>query len=697
MFYQYPWWHVYDEFSRYVARLSHLLSGGRHVAKVAILWSASTIFALYTPQQRNPLSNRTEFDFNALTDLLLRLHHDFDYLDEEVLAGAEIADGAIQVGDERHELLILPPMTHLKLETVERLEQFVAGGGRVLGTVFLPDRAFSGDGIVDVSQRVASLFGLDPLASQREYRDVAGVDTIFTEHEGGGRTGFVRSYALNRALPRRLQEALDVPGRPESSNFVVDEEDGESRYWYASEGERQEITAEVAAERAEVSQAIEAAVSGLIDPDIVVDNTELFCLHRVKDGRDLWFLVNSTDRVQTADVSLCGEHHLVRWDTSLGEEQPIAPSQIDDGFTRFRIELPPVGSVFITTGEESESRIVETNVMVDRVADREIAGRVRGGNAYAVIAGDGREDRLTADAGEPSEPLVLDGAWDFVAEDANALVISTWLATEEEPGTEREMYAAPDVDTSGWLPMVMGAWSYQLPAEPNRPYPIDVWYRIGFVVGTVPPRLDLIVDGFAGSGWEVFVNGEPITTAPIRSAIDTQMQALDVTPWVHQGENVLALRLTVTKATDGLLDLVKLMGDFAVERVDGTERIGAPRTTLQPASWVEQGYPYYSGRGLYRRRFELPDDFADQRIFLEPAMRDDTLEVLVNGQRTAVRLWKPYEAELTDYLEPGENTLELRVANTPINLLEAVPRPSGLAGPPRLVPYQPVTFAVPSR
>jgi hypothetical protein len=245
--------------------------------------------------------------------------------------------------------------------------------------------------------------------------------------------------------------------------------------------------------------------------------------------------------------------------------------------------------------------------------------------------------------------------------------------------------------------MVMGAWSYQLPAEPDRPYPIDVWYRIGFTVDTVPPRLDLIVDGFAGSGWDVFVNGEPVTTQPVRSAIDSQMLALEITALLHSGENVIAVRLTVTKATDGLLDLVKLMGDFAVERVDGTERISAPRTTLQPASWVEQGYPYYSGRGLYRRRFDLPDDFADQRIFLEPAMRDDTLEVLVNGQRAAVRLWEPYEVELTDHLQPGENTLELRVANTPINLLEAVSRPSGLAGPPRLVPYQPVTFAVPGQ
>ena len=252
------------------------------------------------------------------------------------------------------------------------------------------------------------------------------------------------------------------------------------------------------------------------------------------------------------------------------------------------------------------------------MTDGEIVGRVRGGNAYAMIAKYGQEDRLTVEAGEPLEPLVLDGASEFVAEDANALVIGAWLATPEEPGAARETYAAPDADTTGWLPMVMGAWSYQLPAEPDRPYPIDVWYRIDFTVERVPPRLDLVVDGFAGSGWNAFVNGEPVTAAPVRSAIDSQMQSLEITPLVRQGENVIAMRLTVTKATDGLLDLVKLMGDFAVERVDGSERIAAPRSTLQPASWSSRDTPTTRvadsiGAGSTAGQFRGPTDLPRAR------------------------------------------------------------------------------------
>ncbi len=79
---------------------------------------------------------------------------------------------------------------------------------------------------------------------------------------------------------------------------------------------------------------------------------------------------------------------------------------------------------------------------------------------------------------------------------------------------------------------------------------------------------------------------------------------------------------------------------------------------------------------------------SGQLIRLQIESIDDAVEAIVNGRSAGIRLWPPYEIDVTDKLQPGENTLELRVANTLINLLEAVERPSGLSGPPRLVPYQ---------
>jgi hypothetical protein len=175
--------------------------------------------------------------------------------------------------------------------------------------------------------------------------------------------------------------------------------------------------------------------------------------------------------------------------------------------------------------------------------------------------------------------------------------------------------------------------------------------------------------------------------------VDGQMKAVDITSHLHKGENLIALRLVVTNATDGLLDLLKITGDFSLASQGNNDyRITDPCTSLQPQPWTDQGYPHFSGRAVYRKHFELPESFIGQRVFVQPEMQDDVLEVMINGQSAGVRLWAPYQVEITNLLQSGENTLELRVANTLVNLLERIERPSGLAGAPKLVSYGTFTF-----
>jgi len=595
-------------------------------------------------------------------------------------------------------------MAHIKLSTLEKLEQFVAQGGRLLGMIFLPDKAFIRSGnvpgnvteIVDISERVRALFGIDPVETQQTFQTQSSLEVLEQAH-AAGRTAFLRSYALNRQLPRRIQQQLDAPGKTESPSFVIESEERTSRYFFAPEaGERQEITDEVNAEREAVADALGEAISTLIEADVVIDNREVFYLHRQNDGQDIYFLVNPTFTAQKAQVSLSGEVQPVHWDPSTGVERLISPSQVVEGRTRFSLELPPVGSTFILVRPDSGPRVVETNINIESFDANQIRGFGRTAEAFAVIEKDGGQKRLTLRTEEPSAALTLDGKWEFQPETENALVIGNWLVTQETPGTPLDAYTKPESNTQGWLPMVPGAWSYQLPAEPETDYPIPVWYRIAFKSDYFPlEKLNLIVDGFAGSDWSLYINGEPVHSTPERSRIDGQMKAIDVTPHVHKGENLIALRLVVTSPTDGLLDLLKLTGDFSLApQGDGTYVIEAPCTSLQPSSWTKQGYPFFSGRAIYRKRFALPESFAGQRVFLKPEMEDDVLEVIVNGKSAGVRLWNPYQMEITDFLQTGENTLELRLANTLVNLLERVERPSGLTGAPKLVPYRRFTLDI---
>jgi hypothetical protein len=620
MFYQYPWWRYYERFSAYMSRLSETLTGGRHVAKVAVLWPINAMFASYLPQDVTEASQVIEGGLNAITDRLLRLHHDFDYLDEDVLAEADVSGGRVHVGDEAYELVVVPPMPFVRASTVEKLERFANGGGQVLGVLQRPERALGPDGLIDVAGRMDAILA-----------DVAGGDpmTAIADANAGGSL---------------------------------------------------------------LSDALRDAIGALIEPDVTLDNEEIFVLHRVRDDRDVYFAVNTTFDAQAGRMSIPGEVRPTLWDPTTGDELPVGPFEVADGRTSFEISLPPVGSTFVVAAATTGPAVVATNVTLERVDAATALGHARTEQGWIDVRTNGHVTRSAVDAAPSPEPLTVAGPFRFEPEGANALVLRSFRAQIDDGGSDGR-WSAPDAEDASWLEVRPGAWSYQLAAEPDRAYPIPVRYRIAFEVDAPPDRLEVVIDGFDGSSHELFLNGEPATATPVRATFDSQMRSVDLTQLVRPGRNVLGVRLVIEEPTGGIVDNLKLTGTFSLAGdAESGYRIAAPRTQLHAGSWTEQGYPFLSGTGVYRSSFELPSGHSGHRSFLEVPMRDDVLEVHVNGQPAGVRLWDPYVIEITDQVREGTNELALSVTNTLTNLLNATPRPSGLAGAPTIVPHASFTF-----
>jgi hypothetical protein len=97
---------------------------------------------------------------------------------------------------------------------------------------------------------------------------------------------------------------------------------------------------------------------------------------------------------------------------------------------------------------------------------------------------------------------------------------------------------------------------------------------------------------------------------------------------------------------------------------------GAPNaiTLDQLISWTEHEHPgvkYFSGTATYVKRFQVSEDaFEDEnRLYLDLGDVSVIADVKLNGQTLGV-LWKPpFRSEVTDVLQPGENSLEVRVTN----------------------------------
>jgi hypothetical protein len=149
-------------------------------------------------------------------------------------------------------------------------------------------------------------------------------------------------------------------------------------------------------------------------------------------------------------------------------------------------------------------------------------------------------------------------------------------------------------------------------------------------------------------------------------------------------------------------------------------------------SWTSMpDHQYFSGEAVYSRSFtraENPNprlllDFGDGRpipddrpagadgmhALLDPPIREAAI-VYLNGKRAGSLWHPPYRLDITEFIQPGENRLEIHVFNTAINELAGQPRrdmialrakygnrfepqdqdrikpvPSGLLGPVRLL------------
>jgi hypothetical protein len=652
-FYHHPWWDHYPEFTNYMARLSHLLTGGHHVAKLLVLYPIASIWTNFMPQEHDAVSKVIERDFNHLTDALLRLHHDFDYVDEDVLAEATVDGGKIKIRDEEFEVLILPPVTHIKPSTFARIKELVDGGGSVIATTLLPVHFIEAGNAAPVPTNgetadFAGFFGHDPAALLERFIDDDPVPFEIHHRTGAGGRGNIF--------------VITGPGLGTDAEPIT----------------------------TEAKAALDEAVKKCITPDVTISDPDVFYLHRVNSDLDLYFFANTTQedrgRVEVT-FERVGRPEL--WDARTGEITPLAVYDLRDGRLVVSLDFPPSESRVVVIREgEDERHVTETNLTDVAIDAGAVAGFADGGeDAFAEVSANGSTSRLSAAGRSRLRPITLPSRATFSLEHDNALLIGTFkMRSIEDEGVAPDGFEQPDFDDSAWLDVTNGAWEMQLPMERDEAvYPVTVQYRTAFEVRGLPEDPRIMIDGFRGSSYRLFLNGHEITDRGQRSKLDAEIREVDVRPYLREGRNVVALEIVATKRTDGLLDLIKVVGDFALEQVgDEYAIIGRP-TEIGIGTWTKQGYPFFSGTGVYRFEADVPEDYLGGRLLLEADLGEDVLAVSVNGAEAQVAPWHPYRLDITEHVRAGKNSFELKVTNTLLNVLEGKPLESGLFSPPRLM------------
>jgi hypothetical protein len=187
--------------------------------------------------------------------------------------------------------MIVPGSTTIALGTLAKIRQFYDAGGAVIATTRLPSKAAEFGNDRKVQETVRALFGLDPLAPPAAARN---------SNARGGKALFV-SKPTEDSLRRAINECLPV---------------------------------------GDVGFENVPRLSG----------GSLSYLHKVRDGKDLYFVANSSDTAVDTHVRLRGKFALEAWDPHTGAITRADLSEtIEQGqaLTRVRLVLPPVRSLFL--------------------------------------------------------------------------------------------------------------------------------------------------------------------------------------------------------------------------------------------------------------------------------------------------------------------------------------------------------------
>lgn len=322
------------EFGEYVGRLQYLLQHGKHVADVGVVYPIAAMqsaFRFAVPPRvssRNADANfyyaleggiiPPEIDYMTLGEMLFRGYKvDYTYLHPDIISDKSLVqDGKLILDNkenrEEFRVLILPGGDTINLAVAKKIQEFYNAGGAVIATSMLPTKAAEMGKDKEVQQIMDAVFGLpqrEPITA--DIRSNTDEFKIWWSHpnQAGG-----QAYFIPRLDTTMMTDALA------QCDPVRD---------------------------VDIQLPVTWPVKMLTDYDGAVTY-----IHKLKDGKDIYFFANSTDAAVTSKVVLRGEKKLAIWDPHTGEKHSVTGTvgaTKNQPTTTIDLSLDALKSVFYVT------------------------------------------------------------------------------------------------------------------------------------------------------------------------------------------------------------------------------------------------------------------------------------------------------------------------------------------------------------
>jgi len=724
-----PYWQHMKDFGKFNQRLSYLMSQGVHRCDVAILYPVASM------ETGEDGSKSVECAFR-LGEQLFDHGIDFDYMDFQSLERADFKDGDMRIAGEAYQVLILPAMKTVRYSTLIKALEFIKAGGTVISIGELPEASEkSGRNDAELSALVKEIFSSDngefvqdnnqaeetikslvkrdfisPVNCKVNHRKIGPRDVYMITDAPVGTVCSFRSMGkveLWDPWTGKSTKLAAISVKDEWTTLAVPVGSDECKLIVFSPG------------KCDISKAVKSVSTA---KTIELNGEWEFKLVPTMDNRWGDFRLPETNGMIGAEARRFAYCLETEPDSikQLPEYDDSSWKKVTCGFGPEFLKLGPFPAGADTSALENELASCKADPSQVAIDGKEYKWQEYGYSLREGVEGDPGHEGYHGLKESVSDDFIVLGTrkdtWTdtyYVKESDDAGCYYLWTTVISPDNAEAEIISGGIKPSAVWIngkktdaksvnlsagssvlllrydeigrghfvlrakgapaavkyPLSMN-W-YQMPGVLKYdPYPVESsgWYRF-----TSPPGLKgMSLKAFGDL--QVWADGIQLKPKRVRNCDDGSVEYKVTIPDPNKHAAKVAIRIQHKQ------------GYYAGTAIPEPITLDCGSGLISTGDWSQMGVlEQYSRGARYRREFEFSEESS--RVVLDLGKVVSSAEVRVNGKKVGIRLTSPWRFDITKYIKPGTNILELLVYNTLSNHYTTIPTryrgdlTSGLLGP----------------
>jgi hypothetical protein len=201
----------------------------------------------------------------------------------------------------------------------------------------------------------------------------------------------------------------------------------------------------------------------------------------------------------------------------------------------------------------------------------------------------------------------------------------------------------------------------------SKKFPADSGFEAAYrftIEQKVPDPLYIVIE--RSDLYSISCNGTEVSADNGSWWLDKAFGKIDITAAVKVGENTVSIKASPMTIYHEL-EPAYVLGEFSLKPTDSGFDI-APYAKLEPGPWNAQGCPLYAAGVSYTQVFNIAEPKGKYVVSL-PDWYGSVARVSVNGKPAGHIYYQPWERDVTEFVNAGNNTIEVVVIGTLRNTL----------------------------